>query len=150
MRMVSTPETILQMDAAPAAVTAVFRSATASQARACSGAPPRMTKMERLTSAPSQHHQCTAPAAYGPYVIDDDDDDSDLDTNMVAGCDDAAAIPNCGGITMVRTWSYPAGWWWYSPQPGAHAATCRCRAGGPSAACSARPSTASSPPPPAA
>jgi len=76
------PETILQMDAAPAAVTAVFRSATASQARACSGAPPRMTKMERLTSAPSQHHQCTAPAAYGPYgPCDSDDDDSDDDAN---------------------------------------------------------------------
>ena len=71
------PETILQMDAAPAAVTAVFRSATASQARACSGAPPRMTKMERMTSAPSQHHQCTAPAAYGPYGIDDDDSDDE-------------------------------------------------------------------------
>ena len=69
------PETILQMDAAPAAVAAVFRSATASQARACSGAPPRMTPMERMTSAPSHHHQCTAPAAYGPYDSGSDDDD---------------------------------------------------------------------------
>jgi len=78
------PETILQMDAAPAAVTAVFRSATASQARACSGAPPRMTKMERMTSAPSHHHQCTAPAAYGPYGSDDDDSDDDTNWSQAA------------------------------------------------------------------
>jgi hypothetical protein len=69
------PETILQMDAAPAAVTAVFRSATASQARACSGVPPRMTPMERMTSAPSQHRMYTAPAVYGPYDSGSDDDD---------------------------------------------------------------------------
>ena len=76
------PETILQMDAAPAAVTAVFRSATQSQARACTGAPPRMTAMERMTSAPSQHRMCTAPAAYGPYgLCGSADDDSDDDTN---------------------------------------------------------------------
>lgn len=60
------PQTILQMDAAPAAVTAVFRSATASQARAVSGVPPRMTPLERESSCPSQyHHGSTAPAILG-------------------------------------------------------------------------------------
>ena len=28
-----------------------------------------------MTSAPSHHHQCTAPAAYGPYDSGSDDDD---------------------------------------------------------------------------
>jgi hypothetical protein len=58
------PQTILQMDASPAAVTSVFRSAVASQGRAVSGAPPRMTAMERLTSAPN-HHQQSAPPVLG-------------------------------------------------------------------------------------
>ena len=92
------PETILQMDAAPAAVTAVFRSATASQARACSGAPPRMTKMERLTSAPSYHHQCTAPAAYGPYDSGSDDDDDD----------DSAAAAGGGRGCSAAVWPFPS------------------------------------------
>lgn len=101
------PETILQMDAAPAAVTAVFRSATASQARACSGAPPRMTKMERMTSAPSQHHQCTAPPAYGPYG-NDDDDDSDDDAN---GSQAAATPPRSrmGQHHRGQNVAYPPG-----------------------------------------
>ena len=59
-------QTILQMDAAPAAVSAVFRSATAAQARAVSGVPARMTQLERESSAPSQyHHGSTAPAILG-------------------------------------------------------------------------------------
>ena len=57
------PETILQMDAAPAAVAAVFRSATASQGRAISGAPPAMSAFERQTSAPSHYQNPSAPAA---------------------------------------------------------------------------------------
>jgi len=65
---------ILQMDAAPAAVAGVFRSATASQARACSGMPPRMTQMERDVSAPSQR-QRTAPPAFMGNNADDSDDD---------------------------------------------------------------------------
>lgn len=56
-------QTILQMDAAPAAVTAVFRSVTASQGRAISGAPPAMSAFERQSSAPSQYLPNTAPAA---------------------------------------------------------------------------------------
>ena len=56
-------ETILQMDAAPEAVAAVFRSATASQGRAVSGAPPAMSALERQSSAPSHYQNPSAPAA---------------------------------------------------------------------------------------
>ena len=56
-------ETILQMDAAPEAVAAVFRSATASQGRAVSGAPPAMSALERQSSAPSHYQNPSAAAA---------------------------------------------------------------------------------------
>jgi hypothetical protein len=69
------PQTILQMDASPAAVTSVFRSAVASQGRAVSGAPPRMTAMERLTSAPNHHQQSAPPVLGGAHNSLDDDDD---------------------------------------------------------------------------
>ena len=67
------PQTILQMDASPAAVTSVFRSAVASQGRAVSGAPPRMTAMERLTSAPNHHQQSAPPVLGGAHNSLDDD-----------------------------------------------------------------------------
>ena len=81
--------------------TAVFRSATASQARACSGMPPRMTKMERddfgAEPAPSVYG---AGGVYGPYGSDDDDSDDDTNWSQAA-----AATPPRSRMGRHHSWS---------------------------------------------
>ena len=95
-------DTCLQVDHDAVHTQAAFKCASASAARACSGAPVRMTRRERQTTTSGYYKNTTCPPGlnYGA-PNDSDDDDSDCDSNMA--CMGGGGTP---AVTPLRNHHY--------------------------------------------
>ena len=95
-------DTCMQVDHDPVHTQAAFKCASASAARACSGAPVRMTRRERQTTSSGCYKNTTCPPGlnYGA-PNDSDDDDSDCDSNMA--CMGGGGTP---AVTPLRNHQY--------------------------------------------